>query len=51
LKGSPVEAMKVVCHDRKDYSESTGLYPCNDGTQKERWQDCKDATKSNNDKY
>lgn len=37
------------CHDRKDYSESTGLYPCNDGTQKTDWRDCKDATDSNND--
>lgn len=35
-----------VCHDRKDYSESTGLYPCNDGTQKTDWRDCKDATKT-----
>ena len=38
-----------VCHDRKDYSESTGLYPCNDGTQKTDWRDCKDATKTGNE--
>ena len=36
-----------VCHDRKDYSDTTGLYPCNDGTQKVDWKDCKDATKKN----
>jgi hypothetical protein len=23
-----------VCHDRKGYSDTTGLYPCNDGTEK-----------------
>jgi hypothetical protein len=39
-----------VCHDRKDYSESTDLYPCNDGTEKKCWQDCKDATKKDDDK-
>ncbi|MPZ08491.1 MAG: hypothetical protein GEU26_19120, partial [Nitrososphaeraceae archaeon] len=33
-----------TCHDRKDYDEETLLYVCNDGTQKERWQDCEDAT-------
>jgi hypothetical protein len=38
-----------VCHDRRDYSESTGLYPCNDGTEKKRWQDCKDATRKDSD--
>lgn len=32
------------CHDRKDYSDDTKLYPCNDGTNKVKWQDCKDAT-------
>jgi hypothetical protein len=32
------------CHDRKDYSQTTGLYPCNDGTDKERWQDCPDVS-------
>jgi hypothetical protein len=38
-----------VCHDRLDYDQETGLYPCNDGTQKTDWRDCKDATKKNND--
>jgi hypothetical protein len=38
-----------VCHDRKDYSESTGLYSCNDRTHKTDWRDCKDATKNDND--
>jgi len=33
-----------TCHDRKDYSETTGLYSCNDGTQKTDWRDCEDAT-------
>jgi hypothetical protein len=32
------------CHDRKDWDEITGLYPCNDGTQKADWEDCADAT-------
>ena len=35
-----------TCHDRKDYSDSTGLYPCNDGTNKVDWRDCKDATEN-----
>jgi hypothetical protein len=37
-----------ACHDRLDYYESgpkSGLYPCNDGTDKADWRDCKDATK------
>lgn len=40
------------CHDRKDYYQGgpkNGLYPCNDGTDKADWRDCKDATKKNND--
>ena len=37
------------CHDRKDYSQTTGLYPCNDGTNKVDWRDCKDATEDDND--
>ena len=39
-----------VCHDRKDYYQSgpkNGLNPCNDGTDKADWRDCKDATKNN----
>ena len=38
-----------VCHDRLDYDQVTGLYPCNDGTQKTDWKDCDDATKKNKD--
>jgi hypothetical protein len=33
------------CHDRMDYDQETGQYPCNDGTQNVRWQDCPDASK------
>ena len=32
------------CHDRLDFDDVTGLYPCNDGTQEEDWRDCPDAT-------
>jgi len=28
------------CHDRKDYSETTGLYTCIDGSHEEDWKDC-----------
>ena len=34
----------LVCHDRLDYDQNSGLYPCNDGTSKVNWRDCKDAT-------
>jgi hypothetical protein len=34
------------CHDRDDYDEDTGLYPCNDGSQKSNPDDCPDASKS-----
>jgi len=37
------------CHDRKDYSDITGLYSCNDETQKTDWRDCKDATEKRDD--
>jgi hypothetical protein len=33
-----------ACHDRRDYDELTGLYPCNDGTQEVDWRDCADAS-------
>lgn len=33
------------CHDRDDYDEDTGLYPCNDGSQKSNPDDCPDASK------
>ena len=29
------------CHDRKDYSDITGLYTCIDGSHEEDWRDCK----------
>ena len=38
-----------VCHDRIDHDQETGLYPCNDGTNKVDWRDCKDATRKNSD--
>jgi hypothetical protein len=50
---TPEGKAAMVCHDRKDYDENTLLYPCNDGTQKADWRDCKDATKkkdNDNDK-
>jgi hypothetical protein len=37
----------VSCHDRKDYSDTSGLYTCNDGTTKTDWRDCKDASNYN----
>lgn len=39
----------AVCHDRKDNSETTGLYTCNDETHKADWRDCKDATTTDSD--
>lgn len=36
-----------TCHDRDDYDEDTGLYPCNDGSQKSDPDDCPDASKDN----
>jgi hypothetical protein len=32
------------CHDIKDIDQSTGLYLCNDGTQKADYKDCKDVS-------
>lgn len=34
-----------LCHDRKDASETTGLFTCNDFTHVKNWTECKDATK------
>jgi hypothetical protein len=28
------------CHDRKDYSEDTGLYTCMDGSHVADWREC-----------
>jgi hypothetical protein len=36
------------CHDRKDYSDSTGLYTCIDGSHEEDWSDC-DGGSGDND--
>lgn len=33
-----------TCHDRLDFDDETGLYPCNDGMYEEDWRDCEDAT-------
>jgi hypothetical protein len=33
-----------VCHDRTDVSETTGLYPCLDGSEEKDWRDCKHGT-------
>lgn len=38
------------CHDRKDYDENTGLYPCRDGSNVKDWRDCKDAGKHPDEK-
>jgi hypothetical protein len=46
---TPVGKAASSCHDRLDYDDVTGLAPCNDGTQKADYHDCKDATKKNND--
>ncbi len=32
------------CHDRQDFDDVTGLYPCNDGTQEADWRNCADAS-------
>lgn len=38
------------CHDRKDASDTTGLYTCLDGSHEEDWRDCNgdDDNNSNN---
>lgn len=41
---SPEERNSVVCHDRKDASETTGLYTCNDFSHVENWTECKDVS-------
>ena len=44
---TPEGAAAQTCHDRDDYDEDTGLYPCNDGSQKSNPDDCPDAFKDN----
>ena len=41
---SSTERQNVTCHDRRDVSDVTGLYTCNDGTHEEDWRDCKDVS-------
>jgi hypothetical protein len=36
------------CHDRKDYSDTTGLYTCIDGSHEEDWRDCTGGGASDN---
>ena len=40
---TPAGKAAPSCHDRYDFDDKTGLYPCNDGTQKKDPKDCKDA--------
>jgi hypothetical protein len=44
------DGYKGSCHDRKDYDEETGLYPCRDGSNVKDWRDCKDAGKHPDEK-
>jgi hypothetical protein len=37
------------CHDRKDYSDDTGLYTCIDGSHEEDWRDCEGGGAGDND--
>lgn len=41
---TPAAKHSINCWDVKDYSDNTGLYPCNDGTQKADWKDCVDVS-------
>jgi hypothetical protein len=41
---SAEQRSNITCHDRKDASDITGLYTCNDGTHEEDWRDCKDVS-------
>jgi hypothetical protein len=43
--GTPEGDAAQSCHDREDYDEDTGLYPCNDGSQQSNPDDCPDAFK------
>lgn len=46
---TPEGEAAASCWDRDDFDEDTGLFPCNDGTQREDPSDCPDATKENDD--
>lgn len=39
------------CHDRKDFSDTTGLYTCNDFSHVQDWQDCPDVSGYDYDGY
>jgi hypothetical protein len=41
----------VTCHDRKDYSDTTGLYTCNDFSHTQDWIDCPDVSGYDYDGY
>jgi hypothetical protein len=41
---SDEERRDVTCHDRKDYSDTTGLYTCNDFSHLQDWRDCPDVS-------
>jgi hypothetical protein len=41
---SDEERRDVTCHDRKDYSDTTGLYTCNDFSHVQDWKDCPDVS-------
>jgi hypothetical protein len=41
---TPAAENSKNCWDVRDYSEDTGLYPCNDGTHKTDWRDCEDVS-------
>lgn len=45
------ERREVTCHDRKDYSDTTGLYTCNDFSHVEDWRDCPDVSGYDYDRY
>ena len=37
------------CHDRKDYSDTTGLYTCLDGSHEANWRNCTDDDEGSSD--
>jgi hypothetical protein len=47
----PSVAQNYSCHDRRDYDDITGLYSCNDGTQKEDWRDCADVSRADYEEF
>ena len=47
----PRAAQNFACHDRRDYDDITGLYPCNDGTQEADFLDCEDVSGADYDEF